>query len=112
MLAHRVIWRSCPHSGKQTSLPLPSATILDVGGASGTVLAGSQQEPGSECPAGDANMQHSIRFLGLCLCVIGAGIGAAQAQDQGDQGMWASRWGARDPATAADTGLYVGAGYV
>ncbi|MGH8171409.1 MAG: hypothetical protein ACRETJ_12825, partial [Steroidobacteraceae bacterium] len=56
-------------------------------------------------------MQHSMRFLGLCLCVLGAGVGAAYAQDQ-DQGMWSSRWGAHDPATAADTGLYVGAGYV
>jgi hypothetical protein len=56
-------------------------------------------------------MQHSMRFLGLCLCVMGAGVGAAYAQEQG-QGMWASRWGAHDPATAADTGLYVGAGYV
>ena len=58
-------------------------------------------------------MQHSMRFLGLCLCVMGAGVGAAYAQDQGrDQGMWSSRWGAHDAATAADTGLYVGAGYV
>lgn len=58
-------------------------------------------------------MQHTIRLLGLCLCMLGAGIVAAHAQDQAqDQGMWASRWGARDPATAADTGLYVGAGYV
>ncbi|HXS20654.1 MAG TPA: hypothetical protein VN735_05445 [Steroidobacteraceae bacterium] len=56
-------------------------------------------------------MQHPMRFLGLCLCVIGAGMGAAYAQNQ-DQGTWSSRWGARDPATAADTGLYVGAGYV
>jgi len=58
-------------------------------------------------------MQHTIRLLGLCLCMMCAGIVGAHAQDQGqDQGMWASRWGARDPATAADTGLYVGAGYV
>ncbi|MDE2262871.1 MAG: hypothetical protein KGL45_10135 [Gammaproteobacteria bacterium] len=58
-------------------------------------------------------MRQSMRLLGLCLCVVGAGIGAAYAQDQGqDQGMWSSRWGAHDPATAADTGLYVGAGYV
>jgi hypothetical protein len=40
---------------------------------------------------------------------MGVGFGAAQAQEPG---MWASRWGAHDPATAADTGLYVGAGYV
>lgn len=57
-------------------------------------------------------MQHSMRFLGLCLCVMGAGVAVAHAQDQGNQGMWASRWGAHDAATAADTGLYVGAGYV
>jgi hypothetical protein len=58
-------------------------------------------------------MRHTICLLGLCLCMLGAGVGAAHAQEQGqDQGMWASRWGARDPATAADTGLYVGAGYV
>ena len=58
-------------------------------------------------------MQHSMRFLGLCLCVVLAGLGAAHAQDEDqNQGMWASRWGRHDPATAADTGLYVGAGYV
>lgn len=54
-------------------------------------------------------MQHTMRFLGLSLCVIAAGTGAAYAQDQG---ATSSRWGAHDPATAADTGLYVGAGYV
>lgn len=54
-------------------------------------------------------MQHSMRFLGLCLCVMGAGVGAAYAQDQGES---SSRWGAQDPATTADTGFYVGAGYV
>jgi len=54
-------------------------------------------------------MQHSMRFLGLCLCVIGPGVGTAHAQDHG---TWSSRWGAHDAATAADTGLYVGAGYV
>jgi len=44
---------------------------------------------------------------------MGVGFGTAYAQEQGqDQGMWRSRWGAHDPATAADTGLYVGAGYV
>ncbi|HEU5442296.1 MAG TPA: hypothetical protein VFU61_00630 [Steroidobacteraceae bacterium] len=52
-------------------------------------------------------MQHPMRFLGLCLCVLGAG--AAHAQDQG---TWSSRWGAHDAATAADSGLYIGAGYV
>lgn len=59
-------------------------------------------------------MQHTMRLCGLCLCLMCAGIAGADAQDQGqeDQGMWASRWGAHDPATAADTGLYVGAGYV
>lgn len=51
-------------------------------------------------------MQHSMRFLGLCLCVMSAGVGAAYAQEQG---MGSSRWGAHD---AANTGLYVGAGYV
>jgi hypothetical protein len=54
-------------------------------------------------------MHQSMKVLGLCLCVRGVGFGAAQAQEPG---MWASRWGAHDPATAADTGLYVGAGYV
>ena len=54
-------------------------------------------------------MQQSMRFLGLCLCVMGAGAGAVCAQDQG---TWSSRWGAHDAATAADTGLYIGAGYV
>lgn len=64
-------------------------------------------------------MQQPLRLLGmsLCLCALAAGAGAAQAQDQGqyqnqDQSYWASRWGAHDPATAADTGLYLGAGYV
>ncbi|MGA9368605.1 MAG: hypothetical protein WBV35_14190, partial [Steroidobacteraceae bacterium] len=52
-------------------------------------------------------MRHSIRFLGVLLCALGAGSGAAHAQD-----YWSSRWGTQDPATAADTGLYVGGGYV
>ncbi len=59
---------------------------------------------------GDANMQHSLRFLGLCLCALGAGVGVAHAQNT--QNTWSSRWGAHDAATAADTGLYIGAGYV
>lgn len=54
-------------------------------------------------------MQHSMRLLGLCLCVMGAGIGGAYAQNQD---VRSGRWGGHDPATAADTGLYVGAGYV
>jgi hypothetical protein len=54
-------------------------------------------------------MRHSKFFLGLCLCFIVTCAGAAHAQEQG---TWSSRWGAHDPATAADTGLYVGAGYV
>ena len=58
-------------------------------------------------------MQHPMRLLGLYLCMMGAGVGAAYAQSQDqDQGTWSSRWGARNPATAADTGLYIGAGYV
>jgi len=52
-------------------------------------------------------MRHSIRFLGILLCTLGAATGAAHAQD-----YWSSRWGTQDPATAADTGLYVGGGYV
>jgi hypothetical protein len=52
-------------------------------------------------------MRHSIRFFAILICVLGAGIGAAHAQD-----YWSSRWGTQNPATAADTGLYVGAGYV
>jgi len=52
-------------------------------------------------------MRHSMRFLAVLICTLGAGIGAAQAQD-----YWSSRWGTQDPATAADTGLYVGGGYV
>jgi OmpA-like transmembrane domain len=52
-------------------------------------------------------MQHSMRFLGVLICTLGAGIGAAHAQD-----YWSNRWNSQDPATAADTGLYVGAGYV
>jgi hypothetical protein len=52
-------------------------------------------------------MRHSIRSFAMFCCVLGAGIGAAHAQD-----YWSSRWGTQDPATAADTGLYVGGGYV
>jgi hypothetical protein len=48
-----------------------------------------------------------MRFLGVLICLWGAGSGAAHAQD-----YWSSRWGTQDPATAADTGLYVGGGYV
>jgi hypothetical protein len=52
-------------------------------------------------------MRHWIQFLAVLVCVLGASIGAAHAQD-----YWSSRWGTRNAATAADTGLYVGAGYV
>jgi hypothetical protein len=47
-----------------------------------------------------------MRYVGVLVCALGAGVGAAYAQDAG------SRWGAGNAATAADTGLYVGAGYV
>lgn len=60
-------------------------------------------------------MLQSLRLLamGLSLGALAATIGTAQAQDQNqDQSYWSSRWGTHDPATAADTGLYVGAGYV
>lgn len=55
-------------------------------------------------------MQHSMRLAGMCLCALGglAGCRAAHAQDN----AWSSRWGAHDAATAADTGIYIGAGYV
>lgn len=52
-------------------------------------------------------MPHSMRWVGALLCALGCGVGAAHAQD-----YWSSRWGAQNPATAADTGLYVGGGYV
>lgn len=52
-------------------------------------------------------MQHSMRLLGLCLCVIGAGAGTAYAQEG-----TSSQSGSHDASTAASTGLYVGAGYV
>jgi hypothetical protein len=52
-------------------------------------------------------MRHSMRSIGVLLCALGAGAGAAHAQ-----GYWTSHRGARHPGTAADTGLYVGAGYV
>ncbi|HUN72791.1 MAG TPA: hypothetical protein VMU52_10795 [Steroidobacteraceae bacterium] len=55
-------------------------------------------------------MRYSMPTLGmLLLCALGAGIGTARAQNQD---YWSSRWNAQNPATAADTGLYVGAGYV
>jgi hypothetical protein len=63
-------------------------------------------------------MQRSMRFFGLGLGLIAAGAAAGiahaqdEGQDQGNQSYWSSRWGTHDPATAADTGLYVGAGYV
>lgn len=54
-------------------------------------------------------MQHSMRIVGWCLGALGAiaAAGAAHAQDG-----WGSRWGAHNAATTADTGLYIGAGYV
>ena len=55
-------------------------------------------------------MQHSMRFLGLWLCIMGAAAGVAHAQEQGS--TWSGGRGTQDPAIAADTGLYVGAGYV
>lgn len=56
-------------------------------------------------------MRLSMHSLGLCLCVMAAAaIGVAHAQDQDNNSS--SRWGAHSGATTADTGLYVGAGYV
>jgi hypothetical protein len=57
-------------------------------------------------------MRHAMRFLGVLLCGLGAlgGVGVAQAQEQDNTSS--SRWGAQNAATVADTGLYVGAGYV
>ena len=52
-------------------------------------------------------MRHAIRYVGVLACALGAGLGAAQAQDYGS-----SRTGAGAAATAADTGIYLGAGYV
>lgn len=52
-------------------------------------------------------MRHSILYAGVLACALGAAAGAARAQD-----YWSSRWGTQNPATAADTGLYVGGGYV
>ena len=57
-------------------------------------------------------MQHSMRFAGMLLGVLVFGAGAAHAQDQQDQSTWSNRWGAHNGAEAADTGFYVGAGYV
>lgn len=51
-------------------------------------------------------MRYFMRFAAVLLCTLGA-AGVAQAQS-----YWSSRWGTQDPATAADTGLYVGGGYV
>lgn len=52
-------------------------------------------------------MRQPMRLSAMCLCaaLAAAAAGAARAQDGG------SRWG-HNPATASDTGLYVGAGYV
>jgi hypothetical protein len=47
-----------------------------------------------------------MRLAAVLLCTAGA-AGVAQAQS-----YWSNRWDTQDPATAADTGLYVGAGYV
>jgi hypothetical protein len=54
-------------------------------------------------------MRQSMRFAGLLLGAVIAGAGVAQAQDQSTA---SSRWGTQNAATAADTGFYVGAGYV
>ncbi|MGH8201636.1 MAG: hypothetical protein ACREVO_14955 [Steroidobacteraceae bacterium] len=51
-------------------------------------------------------MGYSMRFVAALLCAL-ACAGVAQAQS-----YWSNRWGTQDPATAADTGLYLGAGYV
>ncbi len=54
-------------------------------------------------------MRHSMRFVGVLVCALGAiaAVGVARAQEQ--DGTWSGPSGA---AAAADTGLYVGAGYV
>lgn len=53
-------------------------------------------------------MPQSTRCSGLLLAAaLAAGVGTAHAQN-----YWSSRWGTQDPATASDTGLYLGAGYI
>jgi len=48
--------------------------------------------------------------LGPAVAALGAGAGAVHAQDQGSSGS--QKWNGPNPATVADTGFYLGAGYV
>ena len=55
-------------------------------------------------------------LLGLCALALAVGTGAAYAQEatvQAQRGSsWSDKWSGPNAATAADTGFYVGAGYV
>lgn len=50
-----------------------------------------------------------LLLLGLCATALSAGAGVAHADDGG---YWSQRWSGPNAATVADTGFYVGAGYV
>lgn len=50
----------------------------------------------------------SLLLTGLCALALGAGAGVAHA----DGSSWSQRWSGPNAATVADTGFYLGAGYV
>jgi hypothetical protein len=52
-------------------------------------------------------------LLGVAALALAVGAGAARAQSDTHEGSWwGQRWSGPNPATVADTGLYIGAGYV
>ena|GEM_PF-291697 len=60
-------------------------------------------------PRPDRLHRKQLLLLGLCAVLFTAGAGVASAQDRG---TWSQRWSGPNAATVADTGLYIGAGYV
>lgn len=52
--------------------------------------------------------RNQLLLVGLCALALTAGAGVARA----DGSSWSQKWSGPNAATAADTGFYVGAGYV
>lgn len=61
-------------------------------------------------PESRSSRRMSWALLSSCVLALSAAAGAAHAQDNGS--WWSQKWNGASAATVADTGLYVGAGYV
>ncbi len=71
--------------------------------------------PSSGASPGPSNQRRKplLLLIGACAVALGAAAGAAHAQDNAqNESWWGQRWNGPNTATVADTGFYVGAGYV